>query len=1042
MNMWCHLPTGFKRRHVLQFVVLVSIIVALITTIIFASVSKAAQSTNKTINFQGRLLTTGGAIVADGHYNMQFKIYQDGAGTTTNNPGGSLEWTESYVNNNEDNGVLVKNGLFSVSLGSLNSFGASVDWNQDTLWLSMNVAGNASACATFGTAPCAADGEMLPMKRITATPYAINAGAVGGKTADNFVQLAQGVQTDASSNTSSIYINKTGSGNLIQLQNTADDVFTVGNAGDLTLGNNADKTISVAKADDDTEGKFLTINAGRGGDGEGNNGGDIRLQGGDAGGTNANGGNVHIDAGAKTGSGMDGYIDIGANHARDIVIGSTHLALSQNITIGANETEGSVSDVLIGAGGTAAGGSTTIRAKDAVTIETNGTTRATFSDTTNSVYFGNGVSASTPNDFTIQGTDSSATAVAGGSLTVQGGNATTGNANGGNVTISGGTGSGSGANGLVVLTTPTFSTVTNDAGCYASGAIVASSCTIAASSVNNSSAVLVGFSAPGQTAALPDPTITTAGRIIYIMAAGNSEEFVLSVNGGGTGNQITMRKNTASTMLWNGSDWIPAGGSSTTTLQDAYNNTPQNAGAADLVLDNSSDPNGLTIRNSDTDPINGPLLEVQSATASTLFSVNSNIDELASNPGAETAGGSTSTFPANTWNTAASTVTRQSTPGDYVAGGKASVKVTSSGTPSVYNTLKTTLEPSKSYNVSLSVRVENGSSFTNFYTSYMPDDQGANYLCSPNTPIVAGAWQKINCTFQTPDTEEDEITVRNNILIEGAGASGGKTFYIDNLSVTPAGDEVAPTGEPSSNTNATSNVQVGGGAKSSAPTLFTLDKSASAPTATNHNALLGSMYYDTTLGKVQCYESEGWGQCGDRPDTFVTLTPEYAGSVVTAPSNPGTFASGFCSDALNVNDGSSGQPTVCGTNESNNFYELKTSFSSSTNSVYVTYKLPSDFKEFVASSTSLTARTTKVGSSVAYQIYRKNQNADLTACGSSVTASTGVQTAWQIATASGSADPSTCSFAAGDSIVFKITLAAATTSSSYTSNLGFTYSSN
>lgn len=76
----------------------------------------------------------------------------------------------------------------------------------------MNVAGSAPACTTYGTTPCAADGEMLPMKRMTATPFAINSAQLGGKTADNFIQLSQGVQEDAASGAASININKTGTG--------------------------------------------------------------------------------------------------------------------------------------------------------------------------------------------------------------------------------------------------------------------------------------------------------------------------------------------------------------------------------------------------------------------------------------------------------------------------------------------------------------------------------------------------------------------------------------------------------------------------------------------------------------------------------------------------------------------------------------------------------------------------------------------------------------------------------------------------------------
>ena len=41
----------------------------------------AAVGINKTLNYQGRLLTNTGAVVPDGTYNMKFRLYQDGAGT-------------------------------------------------------------------------------------------------------------------------------------------------------------------------------------------------------------------------------------------------------------------------------------------------------------------------------------------------------------------------------------------------------------------------------------------------------------------------------------------------------------------------------------------------------------------------------------------------------------------------------------------------------------------------------------------------------------------------------------------------------------------------------------------------------------------------------------------------------------------------------------------------------------------------------------------------------------------------------------------------
>lgn len=1022
MTVWCHLPTIFSRRLALRTAGLIMIFVAFITTLIFADLPVAAVNTNKVINFQGRLQTAAGAVVPDGYYNMQFKIYQGGAGAAVNNPGGSHVWTETYVNNGGNNGIRVKNGYFSVSLGSVNTFGSNVDWNHDTIWLSMNVAGSAPACASFGGESCGADGEMLPMKRITAVPYAINSGALNGKTADNFVQLGQGVQTDASSNTSSIFLNKIGSGNLIQLQSGAVDVFGVTNTGDLTLGSNADKTISIADSAADTAGRQLAITAGGGGVGSGSNGGDLVLQGGAAGGTDGNGGNIQIDAGAGSGTGSGGLIAIGSANASSITIGSTTEAISQDISIGANNTAGSTSNVTVGAGGEAASGSTTIQAKDDVIIASNGITRATFSGTTNTVYFGNGVASSLPSDTTIQGTDSSANAVAGGSLTVQGGNATTGNANGGNVILAGGAGSGNGASGLVIMNTPTFSTSANDANCYTGGNTVASSCTITNASVDNSAAIIVGFSNPGQTATLPDPTNTTAGRIMYIMAAGDSQNFTLSSNGGGTGNEIALRQNTAVTMIWNGTDWITAGGSGLTTIQDAYDNTAQGGNNTELTVNNGNGSDGLTIRDGGANASNNALLEVQRSDNSSVFSVNNTVTD-----GTEHAADGTvsdgENFDTN-WTAVGSAQAERVTSDGQAGSDSAKATAGTAAGNGIRNKLGLNPRANTRYTVSFYAKLLSGSAFTDLTVRYSPDGGSSFVDCSDYSGQTAttATWTLITCFIDTPATAVTDPYV---YFIQPDSAENAREYLIDTFSFT-----VAPSNIP--------NVKVGGNGEST--TLLTVDKGDSAPAAEgNHEAMLGSMYYDTTKGKLQCYEAEGWGDCGASPDNFVTLSPEYA-NAVRHGDGVGDMSTGLCSDELNINDGSSDQPEICSSNETYNYYHWKSQeITTQLRSIFVTYQLPGNFKEFIPGSTSLMGRTDSADASVTYHIYR-NTNTGLTACGSATTASTGPQTSWQKVAASGGADPSACDFAAGDSIVIRIDLNAANDANAYASNLGFTFS--
>ncbi|MFI5240582.1 MAG: hypothetical protein ACHQUB_02645, partial [Candidatus Saccharimonadia bacterium] len=193
--------------------------------------TQASAGINPEINFQARLENSLGATVPDGYYNIEFKIYQDGTGCVSSGSspcGGTLKWTEDWLNYNSQ-GVQVKNGYFSVLLGSVNAFGASVDFNQNTLWLSLNIGDTTSATTFAGATP---DGEMLPFKRLAANPYALNTSELGGLTSSQYVQLSQGVQTDSSSTNASIFINKTAtSANILDLQRGGADVLLINNAG-------------------------------------------------------------------------------------------------------------------------------------------------------------------------------------------------------------------------------------------------------------------------------------------------------------------------------------------------------------------------------------------------------------------------------------------------------------------------------------------------------------------------------------------------------------------------------------------------------------------------------------------------------------------------------------------------------------------------------------------------------------------------------------------------------------------------------------------
>jgi len=454
----------------IQSIAIVAVIaatVALLTGVETTPVH-AVTGTNEQINFQGRLFNAQGAVVADGYYNIQFKIYQDGdgqsVGNTTGSPAGSLKWTENHLNS-AGKGVLVKNGYLSVELGSVTAFGSSIDWNQSVLWLSMNIGNTNTSCASFST--CSPDGEMVPMKRLSSTPYSLNSSRLGGMTSSQFVQLAQGVQTDAVAGSNSIFINKTAAGgNFINLQQNGTTALSVSDAGDLTFGANANHTLSVATADAGT-GKTLSV--------------------------------------------------------------------------------------LAGGGAAGAGG---------------------------------------------------------GDLVLQGGNGGSGDTNGGNVTIYGGQGSGSGVRGLVNIGPTAFASSTAPA-CLAD-------CTIDQSYVDTYGTVIISASTPEITITLPAPTIATAGRTVYIATSSTSQDFTLRTNTGADIIDVAMRKNTTSTMIWNGSAWTPGGASNATTLQATYNNGANPATTPEIKLD--SIRGTIDIQDADVS-IGADLLNIRSSNPNGLGTV-------------------------------------------------------------------------------------------------------------------------------------------------------------------------------------------------------------------------------------------------------------------------------------------------------------------------------------------------------------------------------------------------------------------------------------
>ncbi len=136
---------------------------------IFSSFYFAEALFNKQINYQGKLTDASNVAVANGNYNMEFKLY-------TVSSAGTAIWTETRTGASQ---VSVSSGLFSVLLGEVSSL-ASVDFNQ-TLYLGVNIGGT-GATPTW-------DGEMTPRKKLGAVPAAVVAETVAGSSQPNITSL-------------------------------------------------------------------------------------------------------------------------------------------------------------------------------------------------------------------------------------------------------------------------------------------------------------------------------------------------------------------------------------------------------------------------------------------------------------------------------------------------------------------------------------------------------------------------------------------------------------------------------------------------------------------------------------------------------------------------------------------------------------------------------------------------------------------------------------------------------------------------------------
>ncbi|MFZ2300168.1 MAG: hypothetical protein WAW00_03475, partial [Candidatus Moraniibacteriota bacterium] len=137
-------------------------IVSLLLLFYVAGTVQAATGINEQINFQGKVVNTDGTNVSTASYTFLFCIYTTASPTTACTSGADNDaiWRESKS-------ITVTDGIFQTNLGDTTTLPGAVDFNTDNIYLGINFNAN---------------GQMTPLVRFTAAPYALNAAKVGGLT--------------------------------------------------------------------------------------------------------------------------------------------------------------------------------------------------------------------------------------------------------------------------------------------------------------------------------------------------------------------------------------------------------------------------------------------------------------------------------------------------------------------------------------------------------------------------------------------------------------------------------------------------------------------------------------------------------------------------------------------------------------------------------------------------------------------------------------------------------------------------------------------
>jgi len=255
-----------------SIVLLNAILVVFVVLIIFSvnSPQSVFALTSNTLSFQGKIVRNDSgseginvsssetSCIVSGADSCQFKAsyYDDSSGTTLL---GSETFSNVELGDNEGVFNLVF-GSQSFTSGAVSSFEEIFSEGYDDVYVKVEFApdGNGSSFS-----------EDFGFMGMRAAPYALTSKYLEGLGKDNFVQLGLNLaQVDSSANTS-IFINNTGGGNLLNLQNGGSSALFVGSNGRIGIGTDNPNAMLDINSGANASTVYLTTERNTAGDGLG-----------------------------------------------------------------------------------------------------------------------------------------------------------------------------------------------------------------------------------------------------------------------------------------------------------------------------------------------------------------------------------------------------------------------------------------------------------------------------------------------------------------------------------------------------------------------------------------------------------------------------------------------------------------------------------------------------------------------------------------------------------------------------------------------------